>query len=494
MRNKFGYEVKDDDGNKKTTEPEVAKMVQAEIKKLGDNTKANYDELRKSHEALKKLIDEQGENMDAVVKAQAKKLTEDIITRQEALDAKIVEANEAASAEITSKFEGQLEELATKRINAIEAAMKRSPQSGQQSAEAIAQEQKDAKQFIINATTTRKGDAGLTAEKADALELSVEEFRAYRKSFITFMRKDERLLSPDDVKAMTVAIDPDGGYTVTPYMSNRITKRIYEGDPVRSLSAHENITTGALEFMVDFDEAGWGWEGETESGDETNTPQIFKKRIPVHVMYAKPRASQTLLEDSGINIENWLSDKVASRFLRGEGAAFVNGDGVGKPRGFLTYANYTTAGVDEWGKIERTNMRAAAALTADGFIAVKYSLVEEYLNRGTWLMNRGTVADAMYLKDGAGRYIWKPGFQDDSQSTILGLPVRMSTTMPAVAAGILSVALADWKEAYMVVDRLGVTIQRDPFTKKPMVEFYTRKRVGGDVVNYQAIKLGNIAV
>jgi HK97 family phage major capsid protein len=139
-------------------------------------------------------------------------------------------------------------------------------------------------------------------------------------------------------------------------------------------------------------------------------------------------------------------------------------------------------------------MQAAAALTADGFIALKYSLVEDYLNRGTFVMNRTTVRDAMYLKDGEGRYIWKPGFQDDSQSSILGLNVRMATSMPAVAAGALAVALADWREAYMVVDRLGITIQRDPFTQKPMIEFYTRKRVGGDVVNYQAIKLGNIAV
>ena len=163
--------------------------------------------------------------------------------------------------------------------------------------------------------------------------------------------------------------------------------------------------------------------------------------------------------------------------------------GVGMNRGFLTYANGTN-----YGQIERTNMQAAAAVTADGFVAVKYSMIEQFLGRGTWLMNRTTVRDTMYLKDGEGRYIWKPGFQDDSQASILGSPVRMSTSMPAVAAGALAVAFADWAEAYMVVDRLGITIQRDPYTQKPMIEFYTRKRVGGDVVNYQAIKLGNIAV
>ena len=109
-------------------------------------------------------------------------------------------------------------------------------------------------------------------------------------------------------------------------------------------------------------------------------------------------------------------------------------------------------------------------------------------------MNRLSVADTMYLKDGNGAYIWKPGFADDpAGSTILGLPVRMSTTMPVVAAGALSVAIADWREAYVIVDSMGVTVQRDPFTAKPFVEFYTRKRVGGDVTNFQAIKLGVIS-
>jgi len=139
-------------------------------------------------------------------------------------------------------------------------------------------------------------------------------------------------------------------------------------------------------------------------------------------------------------------------------------------------------------------MGAAAALTGDGFHDVKMSLIEHYLNRGTWLMNRLTVNETLQLKDGTGNYIWRAGLEPNMPSNILGLPVRMSTTMPTIAAGTLSVAIADWREAYMVVDRLGITIIRDNLTVKPMIEFYTRKRVGGDVINYQAIKLGKIAV
>ena len=474
------------DIDKQGPEPEVVAAVKAEITKLGEGTlanKKNYEELRKTYNELKTTLEASEGKFDSLADAKVSRLTESITTRQEEIDTKA-----AIAADETKETEKKLHE----RMDAIEVAAKRSPKSTMTHDEE-ALEFKDARDFQMNSLVVSQKNQGVTFELADKLEdPNMETYGDYKKAFPNFLRVDERRImggSPDHLKALSVGIDPDGGYTVTPVMSNRIIARLFEADPIRQLAAVESITTGAIEFMVDFDEAGFGWEAETVAGGETDTPQIFKKRIPVHVMYAKPQASQVLLEDSGINIENWLADKVSNRFMRGEGAAFITGAGVATPRGILTYGN----GVN-YGQIERTNMQAAAAVTADGFIAVKYSLIEQYLNRGTWLMNRTTVRDTMYLKDGEGRYIWKPGFQDDSTASILGLPVRMSTTMPTVAAGILAVALADWSEAYMVVDRLGITIQRDPFTKKPMIEFYTRKRVGGDVVNYQAIKIGNIAV
>jgi len=476
----MAWEVKEGEG--KTTppahEPGVVEAVQKEIKALGDNTKANYTELRQGFEALKDVVDQSKGKVDALITEQITKWSEDISTRQDELDKK---ATEQIAAE---------KKALTERMDAIEVALKRTAKSDPNATEeAIAKAHAEAKQFLIHCLVVRdKSDKGATYDRVNAMEINVDEYRAYSKAFEMFLRKDERLSSPDHLKALSVGIDPDGGYTVTPVMSNRTITKLFEGDPLRQLANVETISTGAIEWLVDWDEAGWGWEGETETGAETSTPQLYKKRIPVHVIYAKPRATQTLLEDSGINIENWLADKVASRFLRGEGAAFVSGDGVGKPRGFLTYASGTG-----WGQVEQVAMKHATALTADGFIAVKYSLVEYYLTRGTWLMNRLTVADAMYLKDGAGDYIWKPGMAEDKASTILGLPVRMSTTMPTVTGSALSVALADWAEAYTIVDRLGITIQRDPFTVKPYVEFYTRKRVGGDVTNYQAIKLGIIS-
>jgi HK97 family phage major capsid protein len=262
---------------------------------------------------------------------------------------------------------------------------------------------------------------------------------------------------------------------------------------MRQLASTETISTGSLEFMAEWDQAGFAWEGE-ETGEttlpgETSTPGWQMIKIPVHTAIARPRATQKLLEDSSINIESWLGRKIADRISRGEAAGFISGNGAGKPRGILSYDSGTS-----FGQVEQVNMGDASALTADGFVDVKYALQEAYLERGTWLMNRTTVQAAMKLKDGQGNYIWKPSMiASDPSSAILNLPVRMSTSMPTVAANALSVALGDWREGYLIVDRLGITIQRDPFTVKPFIEFYTRKRVGGGVANWDALKIGKIS-
>jgi HK97 family phage major capsid protein len=468
----------------KMTEPEVAKAVLQEIKTLGDNFEANYTELRKNHEELKHVVDENSKDTLAFEKVQ--KLGEDITVRQQALDKKMIEDQKAY----------------TQRIDAIEIALKRpgkqvSPELEEKSA-------KEIKDFTLAvASVQRKNDMGVSFEEVEALEksgaFSKEAYDQYKKAFEGWARKyggsRDRIAPEYMQKALQVGIDPDGGITVPTAMSNRVTQIVYEGDPVRQLASVESITTGKLEWMAEWDEAGSGWEGETHgettAPGETSTPGWMKRSVSVHTQWARPRATQTLLEDSGINIESWLANKVAEKFSRDEGAAFVTGNGIGRPRGFLTYANGTT-----FGTVERVNMGAAAALTADGFINIKFHLKEAFLDRGTWLMNRTTVLAALLLKDGQGNYIWSPGIlgQGDVRGNIVGLPIRMSTTMPAVSANALAVALADWKAAYLILDRLGITVQRDPYTVKPFVEFYTRKRVGGDVDNWEAIKIGVIHV
>lgn len=470
--------------------PDVVKAVLAEVDRAindaGEKHKKNYEELNKEFHTFKQLVGEKKTELDPLVKAQIDRIGEAITVRQTEMDNDYATTKEAQKAQ-REEYESKL----IKRVDGLELALKRP--AGINGDVSESDDVKLAHQFQVQCLALK--DEGARWNMVKNLQPNMEVYKGYVENFETFMRQkdSDRTMSADELKQLTVGADPEGGYTVTPAMSTRIISRIYEMDPIRQLAAVETISTGAIEWMVDWGQAGFGWEGETETGDETTTSDFKKKRIPVHVLYAKPRATQVLLEDSGINIENWHANHVGSRFGRAEGAAFVDGDSNGKPRGFLTYDDVTTAGTPEYGKIEQVNMGNATALTADGFKSVKYSLVEDFLNRGTWLMNRLTVAAAMKLKDGNGQYLWQPGMQLGQPASLDGLPVRMSTTMPQVAAGALSICLADWNEFYMVVDRLGITVQRDPYTAKPFIEFYTRKRVGGDVINYDAGRIGVIA-
>jgi len=449
---------------------ELQENVLKEIKNVGDNVKAQNDELQTNYHELKTTFESGRKSGDDKIE----KLQQDIATRQDEMDKKFAEAQ--------SKYDE------------IELSLKR-PGFVHGTNQPLADE-KEVKDFYHSTISNRKeGKVGRFDMKG--FNYDAEAYIAYKNAFtdmLHFGDEAKRGVTPEEIKALSVGIDTDGGYVVPPEMSSRIIKRIYEMDPIRQLANVENISSDALEMGSDWDEFSAGWVNETGNRTESDTAKLGKEKIFVHEMFAKPKATQQLLEDASVNIENWIAEKVAKRFARIEGASFVTGDGNEKPTGFLTYDNWTTAGTLEKGKVEQINMGAAAALTADGFVNVKYSMLEDYLERGTWLMNRSTVADAMLLKDGAGNYIWKPSMlAADPSSTILGAPVRMATTMPAIAAGALSVAYADWREAYTIVDRIGISVLRDPYTDKPHVQFYTRKRVGGKVVNWQAIKLGVIA-
>ncbi len=449
---------------------EIALAVAKEVQSIGANTKANYEEMQKTYSKLKETVDKQDKNGEDWQKAI--KLAAEVSTRQEEMD-KGIAALKASQ-------------------EAVEVMLKRAPIAGDMSAEKREKLDSEIKCFAADVLSIQKKGLGVTAEDlANFMKTDVPTtLDNYRRAFEKFARCQESMITPEDRKDLSVGIDPDGGYTVTPAMSSRIIQKLYETDPIRQLASVESITGERIEMLVDINQADCGWETETVTGAKTNTARLEKKAIHVGTMYARPRATQQILEDSGINIESWLSNKIAQRLARTEAAAFVTGDGVGKPRGFLTYGNGTT-----YGTIEQVAMGAAANLTADGFVRIKYHLLDGSLGAMTaWLMNRTTVMAAMLLKNGMGDYIWKQGIQNDAQSNILGIPVRMSTTMPVVAANALSVALADWSETYMIVDRLGISVQRDPFTVKPFVEFYTRKRVGGDVVNFDTIKIGVISV
>ncbi len=293
-------------------------------------------------------------------------------------------------------------------------------------------------------------------------------------------------------KAMSVISDPDGGYMVTADMSGRMIKKIFETSDMRRVASVQSIATDALEGINDLGEASYGWVGETAARPATANSQIGKWRIPVHEMYAMPTVTQKLLDDANFNPEQWLAEKLADRFARAENDAFVNGTGVAKPRGFLTYPNGTTLG----STIEQKGSASNGEVTADTLIEFVGMLKTSYRARAQWGMHRLTLVKLHKIKDAENRYLWDPGLNGKMQQQFLGYQLNEFNDMPVPATDALAICFADWKEFYQIVDRIGIRVLRDPFTNKPYVQFYATKRTGGDVLNFEAgklYKLGTVA-
>jgi len=298
------------------------------------------------------------------------------------------------------------------------------------------------------------------------------------------LRKGAERLTETEHKALSVQSDPDGGYLVLPEMSAEIVKKVFESSPIRQLASVQQISSDSLEIIEDLDEVGAGWATETGSRSETSTAEINKLVIAVHEMYAKPKASQKILDDASINMESWLADKVAEKFARTEATAFVSGDGINKPRGILSYAAGTA-----FNQVEQVNTGAAAAITADGVINLAYSLKSAYKQGAVWLMKRATLASVRLLKDAQDQYLWQPGIAAGQPDMLLGYPVFEADDVPAEGAGNLCMVFGNIQAAYQIVDRFGIRTLRDPYSSKPYIEFYTTKRVGGGVKNFEAVKI-----
>lgn len=300
--------------------------------------------------------------------------------------------------------------------------------------------------------------------------------------------------------SMSVGSDPDGGYSVLPAFSNEITRTVKETSPLRDLARVVTINTDAFEELVDRDDVGAAWVGEAESRPATDTAQLGKLSIPVHEQYAMPKVTRKLLDDSAIDIGAWLTGKVADKFARAENAAFVVGDGLKKPRGFLSYPT-SAAGDDSrpWGTIQHVDTgvsggfaapdAAAAVSPADVLVSTVYALKSGYRPGAWWFMNSATAAAVRKLKDADGRFIWTDSLQQGQPPMLLGYPVRILEDMPAIAANSLPIAFGDPMRFYTIVERFGIRVLRDELTAKPHVLFYCFRRLGGDVTNFEALKL-----
>lgn len=324
-------------------------------------------------------------------------------------------------------------------------------------------------------------------------EISPDDFRAYANGLNVYMRRGDA--TPSAVKAaMSVGSDPDGGYTVTPAISDRIIQKVRETSPMRQVASVVTIGTDKMEGYNDLDEGASGWVGEKQTRSETGTPGLGKWEIPVHEMYAMPKVTQKLLDDSMFDIEGWLADKTSDKFTREENAAFVTGTGILQPKGLWSYPTAATADASRaWETFEHLKTGTnggfgAAPAGSDKLIELLFKLKAVYRNNASWMMARATLAEVRKLKDGDGNYIWQPDFTQRQGGLLLGYPVVEGEDVEAIGTGSKSIAFGDFREAYTIVDRTGIRVLRDPLTQKGFVMFYTTRRVGGGALNFEAVK------
>ena len=289
--------------------------------------------------------------------------------------------------------------------------------------------------------------------------------------------------------------DSNGGYLVPKEWDRTITDKLRTVSPLRKLFKVQTTSKPKFSKLYNMHGAGSGWVGEEDARAKTDTPTFKSLDFETGEIYANPAATQQMLDDAEINLEAFLADEVKTEFAVAENKAFISGDGQkGKPTGLLTYAEGgTNATKHPLGAIKVVKSGNAAAVTADSVIDLVYSLPAEYTQGAGFMMNRKTLAAVRKLKDGQGNYLWQPSYQQDQPSTLCGYPVYEVADMPDVAANALCIAFGDFNRAYMILDRKGVSILRDPYTNKPFVQFYTTKRVGGGVDNPEACVLLKVA-
>ncbi len=286
----------------------------------------------------------------------------------------------------------------------------------------------------------------------------------------------------------------EGGYLAPVEWDRTITDRLIKVSPMRSICAVQTISTAGFTKLFNNRGTTSGWVGEAAARPQTNTPGFSPLTYTTGEIYANPAATQQLLDDAQIDLEAWLASEVETEFAFQEGMAFLSGSGTNKPMGLLTYV---TGGTNEaahpWGDIKLVKSGAAAAITSDSIVDLIYALPSEYTANASFVLNRTTQGVIRKLKDGQGNYLWQPSFVAGQPATIAGYPATEMAGMPDVAANATPVLFGDFKRGYLIVDRAGVRVLRDPFTNKPFVQFYTTKRVGGGLLNPDVLKGMKIA-
>ena len=302
-------------------------------------------------------------------------------------------------------------------------------------------------------------------------------------------RGDEAGLRSLESKALATTPDPDGGFLVPDEIEARIAERLRDVSPIRSIATVRQVSGSVLKLPHALGGMSVGWVGETGVRPQTQAPQLDELRFPTMELYAMPAATPSILEDAAMDVDSWITAEVESAFAEQEGRAFVLGDGATQPHGFLAYPRVAESSWS-WGNLGTVASGADGDFAgADALLDLVYALKAGYRQNASFVMNRRTQAAVRKLKDGDGNYLWAPPAGAEARATLLGFPIVEAEDMPDIGVGNAAIAFGDFGRGYLVVDRTGVRVLRDPFSAKPYVLFYTTKRVGGGVQDFDAIKL-----
>ena len=301
-----------------------------------------------------------------------------------------------------------------------------------------------------------------------------------------------------EMKAFTGVTGDAGGYAVPREIDERIDAVLKSASPIRSIANVVKVGSAGYRKLVTTGGTPSGWAAETAPRPETATPVFTELSPPMGELYANPAASQAMLDDAAFDVEEWLAGEIAAEFAKAEGAAFVGGSGVNRPKGFLSYPVAATADAGRaFGTLQYLASGAAGDFGAnpqERLIDLVQSLRAPYRQGASFVMNAATCARIRKFKTSDGAFVWQPSLQAGQPATLLGYPVVEAEDMPDVAANAPAVAFGNFRMGYLVAERTETQILRDPYSNKPFVHFYATKRIGGCVLNSEAIKVLRFSV
>ncbi|EAQ28340.1 hypothetical protein NAP1_12113 [Erythrobacter sp. NAP1] len=296
-----------------------------------------------------------------------------------------------------------------------------------------------------------------------------------------------------EVKSINGASPSDGGFAVPRDIDAVIARELTEISPIRSIAQVVQTGTSGYRKLVSTGGTASGWVSETAARPETDTPNFAEIAPPSGDLYANPAASQSMLDDVAFDLESWLANEIAIEFARAEGSAFVNGSGTNQPEGFLNTATSTAEdGVRAFGSVQYIGSGDASGFDAAPdakLIDLIHSLKAGHRQGASFVMNSTTLASVRKLKTADGAFLWQPGLVEGQPDRLLGYPVVEAEDMPDVAAGEFPIAFGNFRHGYLIAEHSATRVLRDPFSNKPFVHFYATKRVGGQVLDSNAIKL-----